>query len=706
MTNEASTPPVKRTVIVLDHSSKFLSLSKQHIDFDGGGKKGKGKGSSASSPVFKSSWTCSIEAAVEYCRIVYDIFPNEYLVKVVVSDDTAHVVNSWSHEQQCVPQLLKSFAGLGPPKEDSDEECVIMHGLTSAVQCLYEPLPQHSKANHSHTDDRAGRIICLTNLKSDADVHTLIACVSDAVEQQNSGTAVNDRHADLILVHVPQSGDSGKLTEKTPKGSPSLSTTICSHKASQLVSKLGAMAQKHFNLKSTTVTGIPMKEEQHSGSSANYDVEILHTAEVHMEQTIANVFCGDETLPVKKDGTAAAKDTVHLKWCTPKNTHAPELQACTGMHRITPVEVNSRPTACLISFLLQGRQVMLEQPKKSGGKLVSHILASHGGDIFIHCLATYRTPMEDPPSISEGCGGRVTDYRINDFGEFMKANRLAPCSWNKKKGKSPLEKGLSRLERCTRYWPMVISETLLCNMMQLLEPLPLLIMKETITENDVLECKKVIYRVQAMESRNDPLPVSMTGIRGKGPKREEQYRQVWAELETFLEAASKTSKMHEKVLECLRGTSPTSSTTDSPRRDTPTDEIEKNTQSRLSEASLSWQEIDRYQSMTEREKTDFNRGDTNNEHFFKRGLGSSVTEQAHKRLRTDNQPGLNKQTGRGAATSLLSMWNSKMNAIAASRHEEFAGRLQSTGNKAELYISPMDTGSNSSGRGTPVEEWL
>jgi len=41
------------------------------------------------------------------------------------------------------------------------------------------------------------------------------------------------------------------------------------------------------------------------------------------------------------------------------------------------------------------------------------------------------------------------------------------------------------------------------------------------------------------------------------------------------------------------------------------------------------------------------------------------------------------------------MWNSKMNAIAASRHEEFAGRLQSTGNKAELYVSPMDTGSNS-----------
>lgn len=80
MANEKLIPPVKRTVIVLDHSSKFQSLSKQHIDFDGGGKKSKGKGSSAVSPVFKSSWTCSLEAAVEYCRIVYDIFPTEYMV--------------------------------------------------------------------------------------------------------------------------------------------------------------------------------------------------------------------------------------------------------------------------------------------------------------------------------------------------------------------------------------------------------------------------------------------------------------------------------------------------------------------------------------------------------------------------------------------------------------------------------------------------
>lgn len=55
---------------------------------------------------------------------------------------------------------------------------------------------------------------------------------------------------------------------------------------------------------------------------------------------------------------------------------------------------------------------MLEQPRKTGTKVISHMLASHGGEIFIHAINTCRSILEDPPSISEGCGGRVTDYRI------------------------------------------------------------------------------------------------------------------------------------------------------------------------------------------------------------------------------------------------------------------------------------------------------
>ena len=64
------------------------------------------------------------------------------------------------------------------------------------------------------------------------------------------------------------------------------------------------------------------------------------------------------------------------------------------------------------AVLIAGRAVMLEQPRKSGSKVISHMLCSHGGEIYIHVLSTSRSILEDPPSISEGCGGRVTDYRI------------------------------------------------------------------------------------------------------------------------------------------------------------------------------------------------------------------------------------------------------------------------------------------------------
>ena len=33
------------------------------------------------------------------------------------------------------------------------------------------------------------------------------------------------------------------------------------------------------------------------------------------------------------------------------------------------------------------------------------------GSVFLHCLPNGKSYLEDPPSISEGCGGRVTDYR-------------------------------------------------------------------------------------------------------------------------------------------------------------------------------------------------------------------------------------------------------------------------------------------------------
>lgn len=34
------------------------------------------------------------------------------------------------------------------------------------------------------------------------------------------------------------------------------------------------------------------------------------------------------------------------------------------------------------------------------------------GEIFLHCLPSGKSCFDDPPSISESWGGRLTDYRI------------------------------------------------------------------------------------------------------------------------------------------------------------------------------------------------------------------------------------------------------------------------------------------------------
>lgn len=73
------------------------------------------------------------------------------------------------------------------------------------------------------------------------------------------------------------------------------------------------------------------------------------------------------------------KETVTLKWCTPRSNNiggcgsrgerrrerdraamflppaVSELHYCTGAYRISPTDVNSRPSSCLTNFLLNGK---------------------------------------------------------------------------------------------------------------------------------------------------------------------------------------------------------------------------------------------------------------------------------------------------------------------------------------------------------------
>lgn len=67
---------------------------------------GRGAKSSASKTINKTIWSCCVEAVLEYCRIVFDLFPDQCQVCVAAVDEAkCQPVNSWRDEDQEVVKV-------------------------------------------------------------------------------------------------------------------------------------------------------------------------------------------------------------------------------------------------------------------------------------------------------------------------------------------------------------------------------------------------------------------------------------------------------------------------------------------------------------------------------------------------------------------------------------------------------------------------
>lgn len=679
-----------KTVFVVDHCPYMAESSRQQVECDVL-TKSRAQGVIPLAPVSKSLWTCAVECSMEYCRILYDVYPLHKLINYLVSDSEFHILNSWRQEDQSTHELMSALAAVGPPNPREDPECCsILHGLVAAVEslCKITELQHERRTSLMDTAERVanrGRIICLTNAKSDTHVRMLEDCIQETILDQNKMAAGSDRlmaiqQCDLVLVHIHPQGEDTLVSDRPKKQiSPLLTSEVHSVRAGRhLSTKLNILVQQHFDLASTTITNIPMKEEQHANTSANYDVELLHHRDAHLEFFKS----GDLHMAGTSTRENGLKETITLKWCTPR-TNSIELHYCTGAYRISPTDVNSRPSSCLTNFLLNGRSVLLEQPRKSGSKVISHMLSSHGGEIFLHVLNSNRSTLEDPPSISEGCGGRVTDYRITDFGEFMRENRLTPVSESSHdpSGKLPVERAKAQLERHTRYWPMIISQTTIFNM-QAVVPLANLIVKETLSEEDVLTCQKTVYNLVDMERKNDPLPISTVGSRGKGPKRDEQYRTMWNELETLVKTHAGATDRHQRVLDCIvacRSKPPEEEERKKRgrKREEREDRTEKNGTKDTDDKS--WQESERLKGLLEKEEPE--------SEVIKDSPDSPEPLNKKPRLCTEEVQPPERAKG---PVSLLTMWSNRITVANSRKHQEFVGRVSSVNNKFELYQQLKD----------------
>lgn len=106
--------------------------------------------------------------------------------------------------------------------------------------------------------------------------------------------------------------------------SPNLRTRLIGCKSGpHLTQKLIQLSQDFYELSVTSITNIPMKEEQNANSSANYDVEILHSKLLHDQLKLCGLY---KSCLVSKDGV----DTVCLKWSNPKTNIKGSLYSITS----------------------------------------------------------------------------------------------------------------------------------------------------------------------------------------------------------------------------------------------------------------------------------------------------------------------------------------------------------------------------------------
>lgn len=136
-----------KSIFVLDHTPYFGISGDLPIDLEFVKSRSLAPVAVPIPTIIKSLWTCSVESSIEYCRIVWDLFPSGKLVRFVVSDAAAHIVNTWNPQTQNLTHVMNAMSMVGvPPRTPAQStDFSVIHGLRAAIEALAEPTDQQKE---------------------------------------------------------------------------------------------------------------------------------------------------------------------------------------------------------------------------------------------------------------------------------------------------------------------------------------------------------------------------------------------------------------------------------------------------------------------------------------------------------------------------------------------------------------------------------
>lgn len=592
-----------KTVFLLDRSAKFVENCNETFDVTirEGPKQKKLQ-------FEKTIWTWCLEGIFEMHRILSDVYPRGTLqLRFALADFMGKMLDTqWTDGFLTREELGELIETVSRPSE-ANTDITPIGGLTMAIEALAVQSPEQRNYNYDvrysankrtaqnsevirvtrelrglpplPTVQNAGNLIMYTRLNTQEEMEQLQTEIVELVVSRNkiadapsNKTFCPITSLRLFIVNYYATGDECTVKTHSLQAHPDLPLLkiwVISRKAADMCDAIHSLLVDAFDLGSTTVTKIPMKEDNRG--SSNYDVELFHSGKVHAMLKENNLI---DTVSKKGDSDKGVTyDTMRLTWTTAPKTKWSLFPYHGAAVPCTTAQAYSRPSACLTQFVRDGRCVMLDSEKTTElgmnmhEKLVSHLLIANRGRIFIQEIdfmqkkadriaGKLKRPRvlhapEDPINMNQL---RHT-YKQLEL-RFVAKNRMDDNLTEKETEKwtglknSDLKK---RFQRISKNIPCFAADTFIFNekVTPKLEPLISLITKTTLSENDVDKCKQCIVTLYQMKNERQYVispesDIKISSVRNlKDP--DEQLRVTFVELAKHIMKYVTFSEKHKEI---------------------------------------------------------------------------------------------------------------------------------------------------------------
>ncbi|CAG8481595.1 6168_t:CDS:10 [Paraglomus occultum] len=359
-------------------------------------------------------WTCFVEGALEYCRIVFDLFEDAAIsIHVAGTTKELSILSDW-HVRN-VNEIADNFKYI--PSQILDPFLTrLEQALENAVRSIigYNPQSMPTQMTSSTPESKKVRVIWIVMGKGgerDFDYREtegtlpsfnlcqLIRVVFRRVwssREHRDGLSLDHCHFDIIRVMPPYQPLPNDMPWTKIEKNASVTLYNIPYERLGLSRTMVHLAQLHRRLHTLQLKGVPMKKTT-ANTKVSYEINLLYHTKQHVLYTDADML--EETKQVHRriyeENFLSERRSV-IKWCKRKNQEH-DMIATECIHRATPLDISQLATVVFTQNLVNGSihffslipssKIGVSDDTLPSLKESTHVIAFHNDTIYVHCLA-------------------------------------------------------------------------------------------------------------------------------------------------------------------------------------------------------------------------------------------------------------------------------------------------------------------------------